>query len=54
MAHYLASQFSESCMVHNAAFTPEMIDEMDPDVVVLEVTERYCGWPYFANLKTDE
>lgn len=46
MAHYLASQFAQSTMVHTAAYTPDILAAEDPDIVVLEMVERYCSWPY--------
>lgn len=53
MAHVLASQFRWSTMVHKAAFTPEVIEQENPDVVVYEVAERYFSWPYIEELKLE-
>ncbi len=43
MAEVLGSQFAESVMVHNSAYQYELIEEMQPDVVVYQVVERFLG-----------
>lgn len=54
MAHYLATQFSSSCMAHLSTFTPDMISAEDPDVVVYEMAERYFSWRSIATLPLPE
>lgn len=43
MGDYVANGFSDSFFVHNAHFNQTMIEEQQPDVVVLETVERYIG-----------
>ena len=41
MVPHFKSHFSHSLMLHNTEYTPEQMWTDDPDVYVLEVTERY-------------
>lgn len=41
MSEYLAAAFSETYTVHREVFKQEMIEEYQPDVVVIELVERY-------------
>ena len=40
MTPYLTSMFSESVLLHRGIYTPELLAEIDADVVVLQVVER--------------
>lgn len=40
MTPYLTSMFSESVLLHRDIYTPELLAEIDADVVVLQVVER--------------
>ncbi|MBR2403919.1 MAG: hypothetical protein IKB01_14375 [Lachnospiraceae bacterium] len=42
MDDYLANGFAETYMVHNQVFEMEMIEQQDPDVVVIETVERFA------------
>ena len=39
----LYQTFSEVKIIHRDEYTAALLDEFDPDVVVLEYVERYCG-----------
>lgn len=41
MQPYTAAQFAESVFVHKLYYSPELIDEYSPDIVVWEMVERY-------------
>lgn len=41
MAEYIALNYKESVMVHRDIYDPAMILSEDPDIVVIEVVERY-------------
>lgn len=41
MIPYISSQFNECFYVHADTYTPEYLAEVDPDIVVVEVVERY-------------
>lgn len=41
LAQYLAPEFGESCYPHRKVYTTELLDEESPDIVVIEVAERY-------------
>lgn len=44
MAPFIAAQFDESYILHNAMYTPELLQQADPDIVVVQVAERYLGY----------
>ena len=41
MAQYIGSQFNDSYLRHISTYTPEDLEEQNPDIVVFEVVERY-------------
>jgi len=41
MAHYVAAQFNESYMVHQSAFSKELLEQQQPELLVYETVERY-------------
>ena len=41
MAPYIGGYFSETYMPHRIDYSPAMIQEESPDIVVYEVVERY-------------
>lgn len=43
MFPYLSSQFNKSQFIHTNNYSPEMILKYDPDIVVLEMVERYAN-----------
>lgn len=43
MDDYLGSRFRESCMMHYAAYRPELLEAEAPDIVVYELVERRVG-----------
>lgn len=51
MFPYLSSQFNESSFVHVSNYSPEMISKYDPDIVVLEMVERYTDYSKFFTVQ---
>ena len=44
MAPFIAAQFDDSYILHSAMYTPELLQQADPDIVVVQVAERYLGY----------
>lgn len=44
MAPFISSQFETSYILHNYMYTPEYLAQIDPDIVVVEVAERYLNY----------
>ena len=40
MTDYIASQFNEAHLIHRLYYKPEMLDAVNPDVVILQIVER--------------